>query len=171
MFRKTWSLMVGLLAVVVVGCSGPLPTAPAAPASTVVATPPPSQLLGLPSLSCLLGDVLNVLGIGPNGGTLTVGGNSLVVPKGALSGIVNIVMKSDPGNTVAVDFFPEGLVFSPNALPTLTLNTDCIGNPPNAYIVYTDAAGNVLERLPTTHRDRHTVSAQIHHFSRYAVAW
>jgi hypothetical protein len=119
----------------------------------------------------VVGDLLQVLGIGPNGGTLTVGGNSLVVPKHALSDLVHIVMKAEPGKTVAVDFFPEGLVFSPNAYPTLTLNTDCIGNPANAYIVYTDAAGHVLERLPVTHRDRHTVSAQIHHFSRYAVAW
>lgn len=220
MSRKMFSLMLGVLAVAVIGCNGPIPTAPTAPsageatprspiAMTVAATglpvPPPAPAGSVEA------------DIGPSGGTLSFGGNSLMVPPGSLAQTVHVVMvpvcdtvaspadgrsgdgsgkdaKGKPddgqdksgkgpgesdknhgghGNTLvaAVQFFPAGLTFAANALPTLTMNTNCVGNPKKASIVYTDDLGNVLERLGTTMRTDQSVSALIRHFSRYAVAW
>lgn len=179
--------VLAVAALLVAGCGGPLPTAPsapAAPASQAARTAPkpsenltlsiPLPTLRLPgpltSLGCALSGSIGV-DIGPDGGTVTLGATSLVIPKYALSQLTHIVALPSLGNTIAVQYFPEGLQFSPAAPPTLTFNTDCIGNPANAQIVYTDDAGNILERLTTTSRTAHTISAQIHHFSRYAVAW
>ncbi|HEY3934248.1 MAG TPA: hypothetical protein VGL65_06470 [Gemmatimonadales bacterium] len=184
MLRTPVRYALAVAALLVTGCGGPLPTAPSAPASQAAsAAPKPSDnlVLSIPlptlrlpgplaSLGCALEGSVGV-DIGPNGGTITLGATSLVIPKHALSQLTHIVMLPALGKTVAVQFFPEGLTFSSNAPPTLTFNTDCIGNPSNDQIVYTDDAGNILERLTTTSRTAHTISAQIHHFSRYAVAW
>jgi hypothetical protein len=124
----------------------------------------------LPGLACLLPDTLAV-DVGPAGGTITLGASKLVIPAGSLTSIAHIIMLPALGNTVAVQFFPEGLVFNASHRPTLTLNTDCIGNPANAYIEFTDNQGHVQEIETTTGRTAHTVSAEIKHFSRYAVAW
>lgn len=75
-----------------------------------------------------------------------------------------------PG-TASVQFFPEGLVFRSNKQPTLTINTDCIGNPTTSAIVYTDDLGLILQWNSSFHTDGHSVSALIAHFSRYAVDW
>jgi hypothetical protein len=89
----------------------------------------------------------------------------------ALTQSVRITMLPVLGGGIAVQFFPEGLHFTANVKPTLTLNTDCIGNPANSYIVYTDDSGHVLERETTVGRTAHSITAEIPHFSRYAIAW
>jgi hypothetical protein len=171
-FRKSYRLILGLLAVAVVGCNSPVPTE-SSTAWTPVGGSTSDLKLNLPLppvLGCLLGGPIS-LDIGPQGGTISLGAATLSIPAHALLQQTHILMLPALGNTIAVQFFPEGLLFNKNApAPTLTFNTDCIGNPATAYIVYTDDAGNILERLPST-RTAHGVSAQIHHFSRYAVAW
>jgi hypothetical protein len=120
---------------------------------------------------CTLADSL-VLKLTPNGGQMSDHGNSIVFPKGAVSQNVTIRMYPILGRTIAVRFEPEGLVFNPTAQPLLTLNTDCIGNPPMAHIVYEDNSGNrIFEWLLTVLKDQHSVSAYLEHFSRYAVDW
>jgi hypothetical protein len=112
-----------------------------------------------------------VMDVGPKGATFSALGNTVVFPKNAVSQTTHIVMLPDLGTTMAVRFYPEGLVFNPWAQPTLTINTDCIGNPANDRIDYTDDAGNVLEPRPTKGKDAHSITTTIAHFSRYAVDW
>lgn len=166
-------LLAALLIVAVQACNDEMPTSPDAASAT------PSQAAS----SVRLGDVLTTVDgciqassvvavdIGPGGGSISLCGNTLVVPAHSLGSLTHIVMLPVIGHPGAVQFFPEGLQFAPNAQPTLTLNTDAVGNPSNAYIVYTDDQGNVREVESTTGRTAHSVSAQIGHFSRYAVAW
>jgi hypothetical protein len=120
--------------------------------------------------ACTLPDSL-VMDVGPKGASFSANGSSLVFPKNALSQMTHIVMVPELDSTVAVQFYPEGLVFNPSALPTLTINMDCIGDPANAYIVYTDSLGTVLENKKTTGKDAHSVATTLQHFSRYAVDW
>lgn len=109
--------------------------------------------------------------IGPKGGEITLCGNTLKIPTHSLKSVTHIVMLPVLGTPGAVQFFPEGLVFAKDREAELTLNTDPVGNPKNAYIVYTDNKGNVLEKLKTTWGGEHYVTSEIKHFSRYAVAW
>lgn len=186
MFTKKMRIALGVLMLAVVGCNAPLPTDSALPANSTAAAPagisqnltlglplPKVPSLPLPILNrilCALPDTIGV-DVGPSGGTITLGGSSLVIPAHSLTRLTHILMLPALGTPGAVQFFPEGLLFNPAAPPTLTLNTDCVGNPANPYIVYTDDAGHVLERLTTTATTPHSVSAEIHHFSRYAVGW
>lgn len=185
MFKKQMRVAIGVLMLAVAGCNSPLPMDSALPAAGTAAPSGVSQNLtlglSLPKLPklplpilnqilCALPDTIGV-DVGPGGGTISLGGNSLVIPSHSLRQVTHIVMLPAIATPGAVKFLPEGLQFDPAAPPTLTLNTDCVGNPANPYIVYTDDAGNVLERLATTSVTPHTVSAQLHHFSRYAVGW
>jgi hypothetical protein len=189
MFTNKMRIGLGVLALAVLGCNSPLPTDSALPVANSANVPagvsqnltlaiPLPKLPQLPipivgpivnQIVCALPDTIGV-DIGPDGGTISIGGSSLVVPAHSLPKKVHIKMRPAHGKA-AVHFAPEGLKFNPDAEPTLTLNTDCAGNPANPYIVYTDDYGNVLERLTTTGRTGHTVSAKIKHFSRYAVGW
>src|SRR4051812_43064386 len=117
MVRKFYGVVVGLLAVAVVGCNAPLPTDPTpitmAPQAASNLSIPVGALL--PVLKCAgLPDSVGV-NIGPNGGTITLGGSSLVIPKGSLQSLVHITMLPVLGKPGAVQFFPHGLVFASNA--------------------------------------------------------
>jgi hypothetical protein len=190
MFRKLKAgyvagLAAALMALGVQACNEPLPTSPVA-ASTVVVkpgqTPADLNLVGglvtgvltttkntVTTTVCVLNTIVADIGI--DGGTISLCGNSLVIPAHSLRSLTHIQLVPVQGQPGVVQFYPEGLQFSPSAKPTLTLSTDGIGNPANAYIVYTDDEGNVKEVETTTSRTAHTVSAQIGHFSRYAVSW
>jgi hypothetical protein len=114
--------------------------------------------------------------IGPQGGSLGVGDHLLVVPPGALESEVTITAEAlavPRGNIVR--FGPEGLVFARAA--TLTLSYANCGDDParDEFVVLLNrTVGDrpVLERLPSTVDDAvRQVSAELQHFSRYAVAW
>lgn len=188
MFRKLKTRYIaGLTAAVMMlsvqACNESLPVLPADP-SVVMNAPSASANL---SLGGVVGGVLSttttvvkntvcqvdgiVADIGVAGGTISLCGNSLVIPAHSLLTTVQIKLVPVPGQPGVVQFYPEGLQFAPNAKPTLTLNTDGVPAGASPYIVYTDDLGNVKEVLTTTGRSGHTVSAQIGHFSRYAVAW
>jgi hypothetical protein len=109
--------------------------------------------------------------IGPDGGTIRVGKNTLVVPQGALSQRVTIKAEQVSGKTNSLRFSPEGLKFSRPA--QLTMGYDnCLLILPTKRIVYTDEALKVLQILRTLDlRLTRTVSAPIDHFSRYAIAY
>jgi hypothetical protein len=195
MFRKlkkgyVAGIAAALLVVSVQACSAPLPTAPTLPASEAVVVKPgqapvdlslggllggavstTTGLLGttVNSVTCVLKTVL--ADIGEDGGTISVCGYSLVVPAHSLHNKTQIQLVPVAGQPGVVQFYPEGLQFAPSAKPTLTLSTDGVPAGASPYIVYTDDNGVVREVEATTGRTAHSVSAQIGHFSRYAVAW
>ncbi len=109
--------------------------------------------------------------IGPEGGFLTVGRNSLLIPRGALTERVRITAEQVRGKTNSVRFSPEGLQFQKPAV--LTMNYEnCALVLLQKRIVYTDEQLKVLEVLRSLDLFRsRTVSAPIDHFSRYAVAY
>lgn len=189
MFRKLKTRYIaGVTAVLMLAsvqaCSDALPTLPAETSTVVMSSPQaPSDLkLGgliggvltttttvVKNVVCLVEGIVADIGIG--GGTISLCGNSLVIPAHSLLTTVKIKLVPVPGQPGAVQFYPEGLKFSPNAKPTLTLNTDGVPAGAKPYIVYTDDNGKVLEVQTTTGQTAHSISAQIGHFSRYAVAW
>ena len=109
---------------------------------------------------------------GPNGGTLRVGPNRLIIPPGALTDRVTI-SGTIVGDTVAfLQFQPEGLHFKKPAGLILDA-TDC--NVPDdsvADVVYLNERGEIAERIEATYSNAwHTVAAPIEHFSGYAIAF
>jgi hypothetical protein len=109
--------------------------------------------------------------IGPEGGTLTVGQNTLVVPKGALDHDVTIKAEQMSGSNNSVRFSPEGLHFARPARLSMSYQ-NCFLTPLRKRIVYTDEVLKVLELLPSLDLTlSRNVSALIDHFSRYAVAF
>lgn len=113
--------------------------------------------------------------VGPAGGTLVIGPHRLAIPAGALSRTVTIIGEAPVDTVVSVRFQPEGLTFDPSHLPRLTLDySHCtlVSNLVPKQIVYTTDALSILNLLPSIDDLLHRqVSANIKHFSRYAVAW
>ncbi len=109
--------------------------------------------------------------IGPWGGTIRVGNNALVIPRGALRSFVRIKAEQVPGSTNSVRFSPEGLQFATPA--TLVLNyQNCQNVDVPKSIVYTSEQLEVLEILKSLDvLKARTIAAPIDHFSRYAVAY
>jgi hypothetical protein len=140
-----------------------------------------------PGTSLLLGPVLGATllacppqpevrtqkNIGPDGGTIQIGPHTLVVPARALSTTVTItaVAPSDP--VVSVRFAPEGLRFARPARLTLSYaHCPLLPRLLPKRIAYTNELLAILELLVSVDDLlRHRVSAQLGHFSRYAVAW
>lgn len=111
--------------------------------------------------------------IGPNGGTLKVGEYTLVVPSGALDRTVRITMQQVRDTVNSVRFGPEGLQFQKSAKLTMTYD-NCRSIPGNRdhKVVYVDERLRVLETPASRDNARNEeVTADIDHFSRYAVAW
>ena len=185
-FMKAFRLLAALFVVTVAGsCTGDIATAPQTP---VVQSPAPEinpDLIGdlLGTTTRLVGSLLTCQAqpfqagqawIGPNGGTLRLGENSLVVPRGALSRTVLIraEMPTDPVSSVR--FSPEGLEFNKPVL--LTLDYDhcnlIAGLLTPKRIAYTNERLRILEFVPTVDNIlARRVTGQLDHFSRYAVAW
>lgn len=169
-------LLATLLVVAVQACNEQMPTTPDVTSAVVSRPQTPAELnLGstinglVTTTTCLVEGIVADIGI--DGGTISLCGNSLVVPAHSLLHLTHIQLVPVAGHPGVVQFYPEGLQFANDAAPTLTLSTDGVGNPANAYIVYTDDQGHVKEIETTTSRTPHSVSAKIGHFSRYAVAW
>lgn len=111
--------------------------------------------------------------IGPAGGTLRVGEYTLVVPAGALDRSVRITMQQVRDTVNSVRFGPEGLRFQRPARLTMSYD-NCRSIPGNRdhRIVYVDERLRVLETPDSRDNERNEeVTADIDHFSRYAVAW
>lgn len=113
--------------------------------------------------------------VGPRGGTIVMGAQRLVIPAGALNHTVTIIGEAPSDNVVSVRFQPEGLQFNPARSPRLTLDYSSCGLVRNLLpkrIAYTTDRLDILSLLPSLDDLLHQrVSADIHHFSRYAVAW
>jgi len=113
--------------------------------------------------------------IGPGGGTLTVGPHTLVVPPGALS--YSVAMTADaPRDTVnSIRFEPQGLQFVAGHPARLTMsyaNCPLLGRLLPKRIAYTTDRLRILEILVSLDNGLlQKVSADVNHFSRYAIAW
>jgi hypothetical protein len=110
--------------------------------------------------------------IGVLGGKVTFGGNTLIVPPGAVLRKTTITATAPGDRHLSAVFEPEGLHF---LVPTvLNLSYRQCAAPPasSAKIVYLQSLlGGLLEILPTTlDLNQRTISAPIWHFSVYAVA-
>lgn len=163
-FRRALTRLAAAALVVTMAACAESPSEPLAPGDA-------PQLVRQPiPLSTLLAQKE----IGPAGGTLHIpGGHTLEFPAGALTSPALITASRDP-NSISVDFGPEGLVFPESARPTLTYQYGSTVlpawvTPGELRIVYID--GSYFEELNTTvDTSGRTVSADLHHFSTYALA-
>jgi hypothetical protein len=113
--------------------------------------------------------------IGPAGGTLTVGPHSLVIPPGALSYALTITADAPSDTVNSVRFQPQGLQFAAGHPAELTMsyaNCPLLGRLLPKRIAYTTDLLEILNLLLSVDNVLlQRVSAQIAHFSRYAIAW
>ena len=109
--------------------------------------------------------------IGPQGGTIKVGEQQLVIPAGALAQEELIVAEAPTSSLVDVSFAPHGLQFSKSARLTLSYK-GCIRPTSSEFLVAYIQGNQILELPPSVDRRADDeVDADIDHFSRYAVAW
>lgn len=109
--------------------------------------------------------------IGPAGGTLVVGRNTLSIPAGALDTLVSITAVAPSDTVNRVQFQPQGLTFrQPASLTMSYANCTPIGAPKR--VAYTSPGLQILQYLPSLDdASLQTVTGQLQHFSDYAVAW
>jgi hypothetical protein len=131
--------------------------------------------LGLPALLACPGqpEASAEEAIGPEGGTLQIGPHQLVVPPGALDSLVLISAVAPADSVLSVQFAPEGLTFARPARLTLSYaNCPLVPSLLPKRIAYTSDVLELLEvLLSSDNLLRKQVSADLDHFSRYAVAW
>jgi hypothetical protein len=188
-FRRLSILGLALLLSVGVSCtSTDSPTEVSVPASTEQSPPSFGLIGGLAGdlttpVVGTLGKVTDLLTcspqpyavttrtIGPKGGKISVGTHRLDIPKGALSGDVEITAEQVSGSTNSVRFSPEGLHFDKKAQLTMTYD-NCVVVLLPKKIAYTDEKLKILEVLRSLDLfKKEAVSAPIDHFSRYAITW
>lgn len=108
--------------------------------------------------------------IGREGGVISVGPHSLVVPPGALSRDVRITATAPKSNGVRVDFEPHGLRFERPTALTLSFR-HCLLAPLSPQIVYVDGKLRILEVIPSIGSLlTKQVVGKVDHFSGYMVA-
>ena len=109
--------------------------------------------------------------VGVNGGTVVVGTHRLVIPAGALSRNYTIRAEQVPHRVNSVRLSPEGLRFAKPAKLTLSYS-NCSPLLLLKRVVHPDDLLRILEPIPSLDNlGTKTVTADIRHFSRYAVAW
>jgi hypothetical protein len=114
--------------------------------------------------------------IGPTGGSLKAGKNTLRIPPGALTQTVLISMESPSDTLNYVVFGPEGLTFDPASPPILTMTyRNCPSAAPKDQpleIVYVDdeltAVLDTTQSLPAD-TVAMTVGGKLEHFSKYVL--
>ena len=94
-----------------------------------------------------------------------------MIPAGALSRNYTIRAEQVTHRVNSVRFSPEGLKFAKPAKLTLSYS-NCSPLLLLKRVVYTDELLRILELIPSLDNLRtKTVTGDIRHFSRYAVAW
>jgi hypothetical protein len=113
--------------------------------------------------------------IGVEGGSLSVGPHTLVVPPGALDEptAITMVLPTNLGGVNAVQFQPAGLEFrTPAALTMSYANCSLLGNLLPKRIAYTTDNLQILSYLLSLDNLlSETVTGQVKHFSAYVIAW
>jgi hypothetical protein len=157
------------------------PSAPAAPSTMAATDGQQSELLlgglldviqNLHLLSCSPQPyVSRTQVVGISGGTIYVGTHKLVIPAGALTRNYTIRAEQVTHRVNSVRFSPAGLTFAKPAKLTLSYS-NCSPLLLLKRVVYTDELLRILELIPSLDDLRtKTVTGDIRHFSRYAVAW
>ena len=181
--RRMTVLYLAVVLAAGVSCTSDDSMGPSAPeaAATMTQTDQQSELL----LGTLLNTLknLHLLGcspqpyvsrtqvVGKSGGTIVVGTHKLVIPAGALTKNYTIRGEQVTHRVNSVRFSPEGLKFSKPAKLTLSYS-NCSPLLLLKRVVYTDELLRILELIPSLDNLRtKTVTGDIRHFSRYAVAW
>lgn len=111
--------------------------------------------------------------IGPLGGSIRMGQSTLTVPAGALTQSVQITGEQLSDTVNSVRFSPAGLQFAKAATLTLPYgNCSLVGSVLPKQIAYTTDNLQILSYLLSLDNLlSKTVTGQVNHFSRYAVAW
>jgi hypothetical protein len=109
--------------------------------------------------------------IGRDGGILTIGPHTFIVPRGALSHDVTITAWAPSDKNRDIQFGPSGLHFSKPA--ALTVSYAGCGLLPNLLprVAYTTDLLSILYYVPSLPTGNQTVTGAIDHFSRYAAAY
>ncbi|HXI33744.1 MAG TPA: hypothetical protein VNH63_06655 [Gemmatimonadales bacterium] len=151
-----------------------------APTSVAVGPKPQADLIGgllgaTGLLSCSdLPYASTTQVIGPEGGTMSAGPHSFVIPAGALSQPTTITMIQPTGDHInAVQFKPAGLQFAKPAYLTMSYaNCSLLGKILPKHIAYVDDNLNILYYLLSLDNlFAKKVTGQVNHFSEYAMAW
>jgi hypothetical protein len=104
--------------------------------------------------------------IGSSGGELDVGPHRLIIPPGALTADTWVSGTVPAGNSIRIDFQPEGLQFKKPA--GLILDASTCADAPN--IVYLNEDGGIEEHIEAIFSNWwHTIAAPIDHFSGYML--
>ncbi|HXG96439.1 MAG TPA: hypothetical protein VNJ06_04915 [Gemmatimonadales bacterium] len=112
--------------------------------------------------------------IGPDGGSISAGPHTLMIPAGALSAPTTITMTAPTGRGVnVVEFAPAGLQFARSASLTMSYsNCSLLGTLLPKRIAYTSSSLDVLYYiLSLDNIFSKRVTGQVNHFSNYAIAW
>jgi len=130
------------------------------------------QTAGLISCSPLPYDSATQV-IGPLGGTIQAGVDTLSVPAGALLAPVAITMVTPSDTVNAVRFAPEGLTFQvPASLTMSYANCNLLGVNIPKQIAWTTDALAILDYLKSwDNKNAQLVTGEVNHFSEYAIAW
>ncbi len=107
------------------------------------------------------------------GGRIVLGNNALIVPPGALDNEVDITA-TVPADTIAeIQLQPHGLRFELPVFLVFDASGCAIGgDDDDVPVAYVDDAGNILEWLEGRRSPSgRTVTAAIHHFSGYILAF
>jgi hypothetical protein len=173
--RRLWpALLLGAAGALSLGCGDRSPLGVASRAST-----PQSDLIG-----GLLGPTgllrcrplpynSTTQTIGPDGGTIRVGPHSLVIPAGALPTPTVITAVVVSGPVIAARFEPQGLQFEQTAYLTMSYaNCGLFASLAPKRIAYTTDRLDILYYLVSVDDlVARQVTAELHHFSEYAIAW
>lgn len=159
------------------GCSDGAPTTgPNASSASADESSLPGPALDAHVLGCAPEPALHREAVvGPEGGSLQIGPHRLTIPAGALSEPVLITADRPADSVSSVVFGPEGLQFAPGHPAQLTLSyASC--SPVTALVphsvAYTSDGLQILQLLSSSDDPAgRRVSAELAHFSRYAVAW
>ena len=182
--RRMTALFLAAVLAAGVSCTSDDSLGPSAPAGSSTMTEIQGQQSDL-----LLGGILNTVTnlhllscspqpyasrtqvVGVNGGTIYVGTHKLVIPAGALSRNYTLRAEQVTNRVNSVRFSPDGLRFAKPAKLTLSYS-NCSPLLLLKRVVYTDELLRILELIPSLDNLRtKTVTGDIRHFSRYAVAW
>jgi len=111
--------------------------------------------------------------IGSDGGTIRVGPHVLVIPAGALQSPTVITAVVVSGPVTAVRFEPQGLQFEQTADLTMSYaHCNMVASFAPKRIAYTTDGLDILDYLVSVDDlVARQVTAELHHFSEYAIAW
>ena len=180
--RKLTALVLAVVLAAGVSCTSDNALGPSEPSA-------PAQMTSDDQQSLLLGGIINSVKnlqllscsaqpnvvvtkvVGTAGGTIVVGTHQLVIPAGALARNYTIRAEQVTGRVNSVRFAPEGLQFAKPARLTLSY-ANCSPLLLLKRVVYTNELLRILELIPSLDNLKtKTVTGDIRHFSRYAVAW